>query len=179
MRINRWIALLAGIVALLSLAACGGGQTAPTAVPASQAAQTDRSDPAPDKPESKTETETNAEDTMRFFINDTEVAVAWEENASVTALTELAKAAPLRIDMSMYGGFEQVGALGTELPRNDRQTTTQAGDLVLYAGDQLVVFYGSNAWAYTRLGRITDKTAAELADLLGNGSVTITITNGG
>ena len=77
--------------------------------------------------------------------------------------------------MSMYGGFEQVGALGTSLPRDDRQTTTQAGDIVLYAGDQIVVFYGSNSWAYTRLGRITDQSVQALRDLLGNGDVTVTL----
>lgn len=55
------------------------------------------------------------------------------------------------------------------------QTTTSAGDIVLYSGDQIVVFYGSNSWAYTRLGKITDKTDAEMADLLNKGDVTITI----
>ena len=79
--------------------------------------------------------------------------------------------------MSMYGGFEQVGSLGTSLPRDDKQITTNAGDIVLYSGNQIVVFYGSNSWAYTRLGRITDKTASEMADLLGNGNVRITISS--
>ena len=77
--------------------------------------------------------------------------------------------------MSMYGGFEQVGALGFSLPKDDAETTTSAGDIVLYSGNQLVVFYGSNSWAYTRLGRITDQTTAELSELLGKGDVTITI----
>lgn len=82
---------------------------------------------------------------------------------------------PLTVAMSGYGGFEQVGALGTSLPRNDVQTTTQAGDIVLYSGSNLVIFYGSNSWAYTRLGRITDKSASEIAALLGSGNVTIVI----
>ncbi len=75
--------------------------------------------------------------------------------------------------MSMYGDFEQVGSLGTSLPRKDEQTTTQAGDIVLYSGNQIVVFYGSNSWAYTRLGKITDKSAEELEELMGSGDVTI------
>ena len=116
------------------------------------------------------------EKTLHMTINDTEVCVAWENNESVTALTELVSAGRLTVPMSMYGGFEQVGSLGTSLPRNDSRTTTEAGDVVLYSGEQIVVFYGSNSWAYTRLGRITDKSAAELAELLGNGDVTITIT---
>ena len=52
---------------------------------------------------------------------------------------------------------------------------TEAGDIVLYSGDRIVVFYGSNSWSYTRLGRVTDRTAAEMADLLGNGDTSLTL----
>ena len=103
------------------------------------------------------------------------VVVAWEENESVEALKELCEEEPLTIQMSMYGGFEQVGSLGTSLPRNDSSTTTQAGDIVLYSGDQIVLFYGSNSWSYTRLGRVTEMSEAELTELLGQGDVTITL----
>lgn len=112
---------------------------------------------------------------LTMKIGDKNVAVDWEENESVAALRELVSEKPLTIQMPMYGGFEQVGPLGTSLPRNDVQTTTSAGDIVLYSGNQIVVFYGSNSWAYTRLGHITGKDAAEMTDLLGNGNVTITI----
>ena len=112
---------------------------------------------------------------MKLWIGETAVAVAWEDNDAVRALRELVAEQPLTIEMSMYGGFEQVGSIGTELPRSDAQTTTRAGDIVLYAGDQMVVFYGSNSWAYTRLGRVTDKTAGEMAALLSHGDVTITV----
>ena len=112
---------------------------------------------------------------LKLTIGDTPVEVAWEENESVEALRELVKVQPLTIKMSMYSTFEQVGSLGTSLPRNDVQTTTQAGDIVLYSGNQIVIFYGSNSWAYTRLGSITDKTADEMKALLGNGDVAITI----
>ena len=112
---------------------------------------------------------------MKMWIGETAVAVAWEDNDAVRALRELVAEQPLTIGMSMYGGFEQVGSIGTDMPRNDEQTTTQAGDIVLYAGDQMVVCYGSNSWAYTRLGRVTDKTAGEMAELLSGGDVTITV----
>ncbi len=112
---------------------------------------------------------------MKMWIGETAVAVTWEDNDAVRALRELVAEQPLTIEMSMYGGFEQVGSIGTDLPRNDTQTTTQAGDIVLYAGDQMVVFYGSNFWAYTRLGRVTDKTAGEMAELLSGGDVTVTV----
>ena len=93
----------------------------------------------------------------------------------MTALMELAEEGPVTIQMSMYGGFEQVGPIGTSLPRNDVQTTTESGDIVLYSGNQIVVFYGSNSWAYTRLGHITDQASEGLTALLGNGAVTLTI----
>ncbi len=113
---------------------------------------------------------------LQMLINGTAVTVAWEDNAAVDTLKELCNGQTLTIDMSMYGGFEQVGSIGTQLPRDDVQTTTEAGDIMLYAGDQMVVFYGSNSWAYTRLGRITDKSQAELSDLLSGGDVTVTLT---
>jgi pimeloyl-ACP methyl ester carboxylesterase len=112
---------------------------------------------------------------LQMKIGEALVEVEWEDNGSVEALKELCRETPLTIQMSMYGGFEQVGSIGQSLPREDSQTTTQAGDIVLYSGNQIVVFYGSNSWAYTRLGHITDKSAADLEELLGNGDVTITI----
>ena len=120
------------------------------------------------------ESEEEEEPMMQMKINDTPVTVAWEDNESVSALKELA-ANDLTIQMSMYGGFEQVGSIGQSLPRDDQQTTTTSGDIVLYSGNQLVVFYGSNSWAYTRLGHITDQTPEQMKALLGNEDVTITL----
>lgn len=116
--------------------------------------------------------ESTGEKTMRLKIDNTAVPVVWEENASVEALRELL---PLTVQMSMYGGFEQVGALGQSLPREDEQTTTNYGDIVLYSGNQIVVFYGSNSWSYTMLGHV-ELTQPELEELLSHGDVTITIT---
>ncbi len=112
---------------------------------------------------------------LNLTIADAVLSVIWEENDSVEALMALVSSGPLTVQLSMYGGFEQVGSLGIFLPRNDSQMTTQTGDVVLYAGNQIVVFYDSNSWTYTRLGRITDCSAAELQELLGNGDVTITL----
>ena len=111
------------------------------------------------------------EATMILRIDGTQVPVTWENNESVQALHALA---PLTIEMSMYGGFEQVGSIGSSLPRSDRQTSTAPGDLVLYSGNQLVVFYGTNSWAYTRLGHV-DLTKEELTALLSEHDVTITL----
>ena len=111
---------------------------------------------------------------LQLKIGDTLVPVIWEDNASVRALMELAAEDGLTITMSMYGGFEQVGAIGQSIVRDDVQTTTEAGDIMLYSGDQIVLFYGSNRWAYTRLGRM-ELSRQQLRELLGSGDVTITI----
>ena len=183
---------LAVFTLLICFSACGNPNTAPVSDDVSQPEATSQNayeqttaettvPPAESKPEetqsetSKATEEEPAVKTLTMKIGDTTVTVDWEENESVAALRELVKDKPLTVQMSMYGGFEQVGSLGTSLPRNDSQTTTAAGDIVLYSGNQIVVFYGSNSWAYTRLGHVTDKTAAEMAELLGNGNVTIEI----
>ena len=76
--------------------------------------------------------------------------------------------------MSMYGGFEQVGSIGKSIASDDKQTVTKPGDIVLYSSDKIVVFYGSNSWSYTRLGKI-NMSQKELEQLLGNGDVTVTL----
>ncbi|MBE6098747.1 MAG: hypothetical protein E7197_01690 [Anaerovibrio sp.] len=116
--------------------------------------------------------EQNKEIAMNLMIDNTVVPVSWEQNASTE---ELKKMLPLTINMSMYGGFEQVGSIGHSLTRNDKQTTTQYGDIVLYSGDKIVIFYGSNSWSYTRLGHI-DLSQEKMTDLLSHGNVTIRIT---
>ena len=193
------------VAALLCLAACGGTADQPGENPArpdavepaqqdqpdatepatqpsnpsdNQASEGDQTMPKPTEstsPEPATADTSSADKTLTLTIGDTAVTVAWEDNASVEALRALAEGAPLTIQLSMYGGFEQVGSIGQSLPRDDHQTTTAAGDIVLYSGNQIVIFYGSNSWAYTRLGHITDKSAAEMAALLGNGNVAITL----
>lgn len=115
------------------------------------------------------------EKTMIMKIGDTKVNVDWEDNQAVEALRNMAEDGDVTIQMSMYGGFEQVGSIGQSLPRDDKQTTTSSGDIVLYSGNQMVVFYGSNSWSYTRLGHISDKDEAGMTELLSNGDVTITI----
>lgn len=121
---------------------------------------------------------TQEEETAKMLImriNDIETAVEWENNPSVEALMELCADKSLVIEMSMYGGFEQVGSLGARLPANDVQTKTAAGDIVLYSSNQIVVFYGTNSWAYTRLVHMTGLNETELKEMLGKGNVTITL----
>ena len=130
-----------------------------------------------EEPEQNTESteEDNGMGSITMKINDEEMTVTWEDNESVEALAKLVSESPLTIDMSMYGGFEQVGAIGTDLPSNDTNITTEPGDIVLYTSSNMVVFYGSNSWSYTMLGHIENKSEDELEALLGANDVKITL----
>lgn len=99
-------------------------------------------------------------------------AVALENNDAANALMELLQNGSVTISLNDYGGFEKVGALGTDLTADDAYTTTQAGDIVLYQGNQIVIFYGSNSWSYTRLGKINE--TEDLQAALGKGTVSVT-----
>ena len=112
---------------------------------------------------------------MHMKIGDTQVSVDWEDNEAVDALAELTAGEWYEIELSAYGGFEQVGPIGQELPSKDEEMVTDPGDIVLYSGDQIVLFYEGNSWSYTKLGHITDKTPEELAELLGKGDTVISI----
>ena len=137
-----------------------------------QTSQNDNVRPDTDLPESD-EDKVEEKETMIMEINDKAVDVTWEENASVEELKGLAQTG-LTITMSMYGGFEQVGPIGKSIASDDKQTVTKPGDIVLYSSDKIVVFYGSNSWSYTRLGKI-NMSQKELEQLLGNGDVTVTL----
>lgn len=110
------------------------------------------------------------ESEMKLYINDQEIPVIWEDNETVSELMEQAADSDITVQMSMYSDNEQVGPLGKDYTRDDKQTTTHNGDIVLYSGNQIVVFYGSNSWAYTRLGKM-DISQDEVNKLLSNGDV--------
>ena len=124
-----------------------------------------------------TETEVQEEEavTMKLYINDTEVPVVWENNAAVEALAAEAETGDIVVKMSMYGGNEQFGPLGKSYPASNRQVTTSNGDIVLFNNDQIVVFYGSNTWSYTRLGKMA-LPEDEVTELLSNGDITLRLT---
>ena len=116
-------------------------------------------------------TEENTVEKMNVQIGNSSFTVTLENNEAVDALVDMMHEAPVVIQMSDYSGFEKVGALGTSLPASNSQITTKSGDIVLYNGNQIVIFYGSNSWSYTRLGRIDDLSGWE--DALGSGDVTV------
>lgn len=97
------------------------------------------------------------------------------ENSSAAALKEALTENPITINMRDYDSMEKVGSLGINLPRNDEQITTEAGDIILFQGSAFVIYYAPNSWNFTRLGKIDNVTAAELKEILGDGNVTITL----
>ena len=103
-------------------------------------------------------------------IDEIEVEVDWENNESVEELKKLAKNGII-IQTHRYGGFEQVGEIGQSIVSNNIQMITEPGDIVLYAGSNIVVFYGSNSWSYTKLGKIKNKTNEELKNMLSKNNV--------
>ena len=163
------IAWMTSLLLMLSVLFCGCGVSGP-------AVQQEANDTEPVQQEQIYDTEGEEVTTDRKLIlkiGGETVPVEWDDNESVAALRELAEDG-LEINTSRYGGFEQVGDIGTSLPRNDKDITTDAGDIMLYAGSNIVLFYGSNSWAYTRLGKI-DLSENEIKDLLGKSGVMITL----
>ena len=94
------------------------------------------------------------------------------ENSSARAFYELLKNGSVTIDMHDYGSFEKVGSLGTSLPRNDKQITTSAGDIILYQGNQITIYYDTNSWNFTKLGKVEGQNQEDLKKILGKGDVT-------
>lgn len=115
---------------------------------------------------------------MYLTIGDTVLEATLADNSSAEALKELLADGPVTINMRDYASMEKVGSLGTSLPRNDEQITTEPGDLILYQGNAFVIYYEPNSWNFTRLGKINDVTQEELKEVLGNGDVEVTLSLG-
>lgn len=109
--------------------------------------------------------------TLKLYIDDIEIDVTWENNASVNALKELET---ITVNMHQYGGFEQVGSIGKTITSNDKQITTNPGDIVLYSSNQIVIFFGSNTWSYTKLGHL-NLNQDELNNILDKSNVILRI----
>ena len=106
-------------------------------------------------------------------LGDVRFPVTLSDNESAAALLEKLRVCPLELTLRDYGGFEKVGALPWELPRSDTSLVTTPGDLVLYQGNQITIYYGENHWSLTLLGRLQIPSAQALIDALGDGDVTV------
>ena len=125
------------------------------------------------QPEPEPETKKTEETMIYAHIGDTVLTIAPEDNSSARALTELLAKGDLTVSMHDYGGFEKVGSLGTSLPRNDEPITTAPGDVILYQGNHITIYYAENSWTFTRLGRVQGLTASQLKAALGDGDPTV------
>lgn len=163
-----------------------GGENAsaahsPASEPAEDAAPQQPENPqsntdAPDTPAQPEEPEapepTQEKPTLTITFGDHVLSATFADNSSAAEFQALLAQGPLTIEMEDYGGFEKVGPLGTSLTRNDAQITTEPGDIILYQGNQITVYYGTNTWSFTRLATIDDPT--DLQEKLGDGTVSIT-----
>lgn len=116
-------------------------------------------------------------DKIQITIDGKTLPVVLEKNEATKALVAALQEAPITYIASDYGGFEKVGPLGRSLPTNNSQITTQAGDVILYSGNQIVLFYGSNSWSYTRIGKIDLSSMDALKTFLkaGEGDINVTL----
>ena len=114
----------------------------------------------------KTDESTLADNQIRVTVGSSSFIVNLEDNETAKALREMITDEDLTISASNYGGFEKVCQLGKTLPRNDKQITTEAGDVMLYSGNQIVFFYGANSWSYTKIGKVEASSIEELESVL-------------
>ena len=166
--------ILVAVWVMAMLAGCGSG-TQDTAPPQNPTPTVAEESPQAEmevtqEPDEKEQTVMK----MNVQIGDHTFTATLEDNQAAAELAEMMEEGPVTITLDDYGGFEKVGSLGRSLTANNSQTTTTAGDIVLYNGSNIVMFYGSNSWSYTRLGKINDLTG--WTDALGRGSVTAVLT---
>ena len=148
----------------MMLCSCG---KAPVAVPADNQNQSN----------SNTTNNDNMPDHIKISVGGKSLTVAIEDNNATKELVEVLRESSVSYEANDYGGFEKVGDLGFSLPASDTRISTQPGDVILYSGNQLVLFYGTNSWSYTRIGKMEYATLDELKSFLraGQGKITVTL----
>ena len=148
--------LLAYIVTILLLSACSSDAASST---------------KPSQPESD---KGSASMKLKIHVNDTTFTATLNGNSSAKALVELLLKGDLTLDMEDFSNFEKVADLPVQLPRNDTPTDTDAGDLILYLGKRIVIYYDKNSWDFTPLGKIDNVDRKRLKQILGDGNATVT-----
>ena len=163
------VKLFCMLLAAFSLSACGGGETPSD----SSTPQTAAAEEEVIAPQSSMDVQAGQEESvLKITVGDQELLATFEDNSSAEEFQQLLAQGPVTIEMEDYGGFEKVGPLGATLTRNDTPITTQPGDVILYQGNQITIYYGTNSWSFTRLAKIDDPTG--LREKLGDGTVNVT-----
>ena len=159
------------IICLLALLACTKDPDPVVAIP----------DPPQEKPDGNGGSNGNDNmempDHIQLTVSGKSLPVKIEDNAATKALVAALREASITYEADDYGGFEKVGALGRSLPTSNSQISTQPGDVILYSGNQIVLFYGTNSWSYTRIGKMEYGTLDELKTFLkaGQGKISVTL----
>lgn len=155
-------------LAVLGLSGCGNSSSpADSAPPPSQSVISEQ-----ESSQSQDNSSSQEEPMLKITVGDQELLATFADNSSAEAFRDLLAQGPVTISMDDYGGFEKVGSLGTTQTRNDTRITTQPGDVILYQGNQITIYYGTNTWNFTRLAKINDST--DLQAKLGTGTVQVT-----
>lgn len=180
---DKVIGIIMSILLSVSMAACGADNTSESAI--SKENQTENFSVQNENNALKAEKESVSEgpaennkmeeNIMYIKVGDAVLTAELADNSSAEALKEMLSEGDVTIDMHDYGNFEKVGELGRTLPVNDEQITTQAGDIILYQGNNITIYYDKNSWNFTRLGKIKDVSQKEIKKILGNGNVTVTL----
>ena len=152
----KLIEIIISIVILLMSSACGD--------PASRGSGTSTSDV---REVSQME--------ITIDVNGNKLTASLADSTAAKELAEKLKAGSVTVTLNEYGGFEKVGDLPWSLTKSDKQVSTEPGDIMLYQGDQMTIFYNSNSWSYTKLGHIGNITQEELKDIFGDGDVSVTL----
>lgn len=160
------------LIALFFLVACSDAashSSQPEAqTPKSSASKTSGAVPA------SSSAQTEAPVKLKIRVNDTTFTATLEENSSAKAFAEFLTQGNLTLDMHDYGSFEKVADLPRSFPRNDTQIDTDAGDIILYQGKSITIYYDKNSWNFTRLGKIDNVNKKRLKQILGDGNATVT-----
>ena len=160
------------ILMLLLLAGCGPSNNA-NGAPADPVPENNAS-PIENTAEPTSGEEGPAGETVIYaHVNGAVLQIRPENNSSAEAFIELLKNGDVTVEMHDYGSFEKVGPLGTTLPRNDAEITTGPGDVILYQGNQITIYYDVNSWNFTRLGKVQNVSRDELKSILGSGDVKV------
>ncbi len=111
---------------------------------------------------------------LKIHVNDTTFTATLTENSSAKSFAEFLTQGDLTLDMHDYGNFEKVADIPQSFPRNDTQIDTDAGDIILYQGKSITIYYDKNSWNFTRLGKIDNVNKTRLKQILGDGNATVT-----
>ncbi len=111
---------------------------------------------------------------IKLDVNENTFTIQLENNSSSLAFLEKLKEEKIIVHAQDYGNFEKVGDLGFTLPTNDEKITTKPGDLILYQGNKITLYYDTNTWAFTKLGGIENVNPEKLKNILGKEDVTLT-----